>query len=216
VLRARRSVVLLRTPGRCARALLARIDAGRIPAHRHPGAIMPPARALDTGVPLPAALEGEPPRIRFIALRASRTPSGRCRVEVELRRVDGTHVVGCADAEPSLLCDQRAAAQATVEALHLASTTAHRFESTGVKSVRAFDRTVVLAQVGVLAGRGPARLVGCAMEDGFLLRATALAVLNATDRLLRLADDAEGSAAGEALPLEELAQGAVGAGTTAR
>jgi hypothetical protein len=75
-------------------------------------------------------------------------------------------------------------AEATLEALHRAASTGHRFELLGVKTVRAFDETVVLAQVAVVAGRGPTRLVGAAMGDDDQPRAAVLAVLNATNRVL--------------------------------
>ena len=139
----------------------------------------------------PAALlapRGEPPRIRFVALRVSRAASGRCRAEVELEAVDGRTVVGAADVQAIAEGDLRAAAAATLDALHQAGpagTAAPRFTLLGVKSVRAFDQHVLLVQVGVEPGVGrPARLVGSAFADADLMRATVLAVLNASNRVL--------------------------------
>lgn len=135
-----------------------------------------------------AAARGEPPRIRFIALGVSRASSGQCRATVTLERVDGTTVEGAADAEASAAGDLRAAAVATLEALHRAARSEHRFSLLGVKSVRAFDRHVVLVQVGLAAAPGttgaPTQLVGSAFADGDLMRATVLAVLNASNRVL--------------------------------
>ena len=86
--------------------------------------------------------------------------------------------------------DLRAAAAATLDALHGASGTAHRFTLLGVKNVRAFDQHVLLVQLGVAApagaaaGDGPTRLVGCAAAAEDLMRAAVFAVLNASNRVL--------------------------------
>ena len=135
---------------------------------------------------LPAAdvSAGEPRRVRLVALRAQRFPSGQCRAEVELQRQDGTTVVGAREGHTIALGDLRIVAEATLEALHRASTTDLRFELLGVKTVRAFDQTVVLVQIAVVAGRAPVRLVGAAMGDTDLPRAAVLSVLNATNRIL--------------------------------
>lgn len=131
-----------------------------------------------------ASARGEPPRIRFVALRVQRSSAGLCRAEVELARLDGAHVVGVHSGQSIALGDLRVAAEAAVAALHLASTTEHRFELIGAKSLRAFDQTVVLVQLAVVAGRGPARLVGAAFGEQDTARAAVLAVLNATNRVL--------------------------------
>lgn len=148
-----------------------------------------PVFTPDRAEPAPGTpLRGEPPRIRFIALGVSRASSGRCRATVTLERVDGQRVDGAADVEVSAAGDLRGAATATLEALHRAAGTRHRFSLLGVKSVRAFDRHVVLVQIGVVSaddvGGAPAPLVGSAFADGDLMRATVLAVLNATNRVL--------------------------------
>ncbi len=137
--------------------------------------------------PRPDAARGEPPRIRFMGLGVNRAPSGRLRATVTLEGVDGRRSEGAADVEPSAAGDLRAGAAATLAALHHAAGTGHRFSLLGVKSVRAFDRHVVLVQLGfVPAGGadGPLSLVGSAFSDGDLMRATVLAVLNASNRVL--------------------------------
>jgi hypothetical protein len=139
--------------------------------------------------PVPELTGFEPRRVRLVALRAHRAPSGQCRAEVELQRADGERVVGAREGRAIALGDLRIVAEATLEALHRVATTGHRFELLGVKTVRAFDETVVLAQVALVAGRGPTRLVGAAMGDDDLPRAAVLAVLNATNRVLGHAPD---------------------------
>ena len=103
---------------------------------------------------------------------------------VELQRLDGSTVLGSREGHAIALGDLRIVAEATIDALHLASTSGLRFELLGVKTVRAFDETVVLVQVAVVAGRAPVRLVGAAMGDTDLPRAAVLSVLNATNRVL--------------------------------
>ena len=127
---------------------------------------------------------GEPRRVRLLALRAQRFPTGQCRAEVELQRLDGATVVGAREGFAIALGDLRIVAEATLDALHRASSSGVRFELLGVKTVRAFDETVVLVQVAVVAGREPVRLVGAAMGDTDLPRAAVLSVLNATNRVL--------------------------------
>ena len=127
---------------------------------------------------------GEPRRVRVVSLRAQRFPTGQCRAEVELQRLDGTTVVGAREGFAIALGDLRIVAEATLDALHQAAGGGMCFELLGVKTVRAFDETVVLVQVAVVAGREPVRLVGAAMGDTDLPRAAVLSVLNATNRVL--------------------------------
>jgi hypothetical protein len=133
---------------------------------------------------------GDPPRIRFIAVRVSRAAAGRGRVEVELESLRGDRVCGAADVQAIVEGELRAAAAATLDALHQASDTGHRFALLGVKNVRAFDQHVVLVQIALEAGPGqdadgrPTRLVGSAFADADLMRGAVLAVLNASNRVL--------------------------------
>jgi hypothetical protein len=142
--------------------------------------------------PSPAPSRGEPPRIRFVALRVSRAPSGRCRAEVELQSVDGRTLCGAADVQAIAEGDLRAAAAATLDALHQAGQSGAsggkgpRFALLGVKNVRAFDQHVILVQLGAesTSGEPPRRLMGSAFADADLMRAAVLAVLNASNRVL--------------------------------
>jgi hypothetical protein len=142
---------------------------------------------IDAPAPPAGTLRGDPPRIRFMGLGVSRASSGRCRATVTLAAVDGRLAEGAADVEASAAGDLRAAATATLDALHRAARSGHRFTLMGVKSVRAFDRHVVLVQLGVTTAGAPStptQLVGSAFADGDLMRATVLAVLNASNRVL--------------------------------
>jgi hypothetical protein len=126
----------------------------------------------------------EPARIRYVGLRTRRTPSGLTFLEVELERVDGTRVTGTSSGQPSAFGDLRIAAEAAIAALGGAVTTGHRFELAGVKTVRAFDATVVLVSVMETTSSPPLRLLGAAFGEDQSGSAAVLAVLYATNRVL--------------------------------
>ena len=59
------------------------------------------------------------------------------------------------------------------------------FELLGVKAVRAFDATVVIVSLAATGGEGTdQRVVGSVLTETDPARAAALAVLNATNRIL--------------------------------
>jgi hypothetical protein len=80
--------------------------------------------------------------------------------------------------------DTRLGAEATIRALETFTARDITFELIGVKVVRAFDTNVVIASLMQQGGAGPERLLGCYLADGDLVRGAALAVLNATNRVL--------------------------------
>ena len=127
-------------------------------------------------------------RIRFVEARTRKAPSGQCHADVELERLDGGRVVGSRSGQSSAVGPLRIAAEATIEALHLAVGDGERFELVGVKTVRAFDQTVVLVLLITRTARGLVRLVGAAVgdsaDDADVSRAAVLAVLNASNRVL--------------------------------
>lgn len=123
-------------------------------------------------------------RVRLLAVRVRRLPAGLSRAEVDLERPGGDVFTGVQEGPASAVGDLRVVAEATLDALHRASEAPLRFGLQGVKTVRAFDETVVLVQVAVVAGRAPVRLVGAAMGDADQARTTVLSVLNATNRIL--------------------------------
>jgi hypothetical protein len=129
-------------------------------------------------------MRAEPARIRFVDLRTRRSPAGQAFIEVELERIDGVRVTGASSGQPAGFGDLRIAAEATIQALGSAVATGHRFELTGVKTVRAFDTTVVLVSVTELTTNPPQRLLGAAFAENQSASAAVLAVLNATNRVL--------------------------------
>jgi hypothetical protein len=130
-------------------------------------------------------------RPRFAAFVFSRTPSGQSSAEVTLE-LDGKRGVGRAIGASSPHGDLRISAEACLRALDDLAM-AGRFELVGVKHVRAFDANLAIVSVAHL-GEDPrsgaqARLVGCYLADHDVRRGIAIAVLNATNRVLgKLAD----------------------------
>jgi hypothetical protein len=125
-----------------------------------------------------------PERLRFQGFTFQRLPNGRCRARVVLSWSDGREFVGESDGVTSQAGELRCSAAAAVEALGRAVEPRVDFELLGVKAVRAFDATVVIVSLAARAESTVSRLVGSYLTDADAARGAALAVLNATNRLL--------------------------------
>lgn len=126
-----------------------------------------------------------PDRLRFADFVLDRLASGRCRAKVTLSWQDADEWLGESEGLASQSGELRCAAEACVIALTKATKSALRFELLGVKAVRAFDANVVIVSLSLLDGNETQRLVGCFLtEDADPTRGAALAVLNATNRVL--------------------------------
>jgi hypothetical protein len=123
-------------------------------------------------------------RLRLANFTFTRTPNGRCAAEVELEWLDGARVSGKSSGLSSPLCDLRVAAEATIDALQNFASGALRFELVGVKTLRAFDANVVIVSVSLKRDGGAIRLLGSHLSEDDQLRSSAIAVLNATNRIL--------------------------------
>jgi hypothetical protein len=122
-------------------------------------------------------------RLRFARFRLERLPSGQCRARVILAWPSGARFVGEASGMTSQAGELRCGAQACLQAL----TQAIRepaFELVGVKAIRAFDATVVIVSLATSSRGNGARVVGTCLTESDPPRGAALAVLNATNRLL--------------------------------
>jgi len=73
---------------------------------------------------------------------------------------------------------------AAVHALEQAVDAKLGFELLGVKAVRAFDATVVIVSLSAREAQAASRLVGSYLSEDDPPRGAALAVLNATNRIL--------------------------------
>ena len=122
-------------------------------------------------------------RLRFVNFHLDRLPSGECRARVTLSWPHGGRFDGEARGLASQAGELRCAAQACLLALSQAVKDP-AFELVGVKAVRAFDASVVIVSLGQPGREGFPRVVGSYLVDDDAPRGAALAVLNATNRLL--------------------------------
>ena len=125
-----------------------------------------------------------PERHRFAEFTLDRLPNGRCRARVGLTWRDSEQFTGEGEGLASQSGELRCSAQACVVALGQAVQGGLTFELLGVKAVRAFDATVVIVSLAVAGDAGGSRVVGSYLTENDTPRAAALAVLNATNRIL--------------------------------
>lgn len=123
-------------------------------------------------------------RLRFTGFSLERSPAGRVTCQVVLEWAPGETVTGRAEGQASPSGDSRLGAEAAIRALEAFTEKAITFELVGVKVVRAFDANVVITSLIQRGDEGPDRLLGCYLADGDMVRGAALAVLNATNRIL--------------------------------
>jgi hypothetical protein len=121
-------------------------------------------------------------RLNFNSFTFTRSPAGRCVVQVELE-YDGKRFVGKTEGQSSPIGDLRLGAEAAMQAVEAFAQGGLGLELMGVKLVRAFDANVVIVSCTQRTARGT-RLVGCYLADRDAVRGSALAVLNATNRVL--------------------------------
>ena len=146
---------------------------------------MPEAPLPDSeGVPIVTQAQLKRERLRFVDFHFTRTPAGQCTAEVELEWLEGSRVRGTASGQSSPMGDLRIAAEAALRALETFTEGGLQLELIGIKAMRAFDANIIIVSVGVLRGEGPRKLLGCYLAERDPIRASVVAVLNATNRLL--------------------------------
>jgi hypothetical protein len=126
-------------------------------------------------------------RLRFVDFELRRLQNGRCRSRVVLEWHPQQQFIGSAEELGSQAGELRCAAQAALGAIERAIASASQvdFELLGVKAVRAFDATVVIVSLSSRdQSTRASRLVGSYITDDLSARGAALAVLNATNRVL--------------------------------
>lgn len=123
-------------------------------------------------------------RLRFAEFTLDRLPNGGCRAKVVLTWRQTEQYVGQSEGFGSQAGELRCAAQACVNALTDAVQSNMRFELFGVKTVRAFDSTVIIVSLAIHKEGGGHRVVGSYLTDDDTARGAAIAVLNATNRVL--------------------------------
>ena len=122
-------------------------------------------------------------RLKFSDFGFTRTPSGQCSAEVSLEW-DSMIFRGRAIGQSSPLGDFRVAAEAALRALDDFAKDAMHFELLGIKHVRAFDSNLMIVSISLREGERLTRLVGCYLAETDTRRGAAMAVLNATNRVL--------------------------------
>ncbi|HWP02106.1 MAG TPA: hypothetical protein VNL96_01475 [Gemmatimonadaceae bacterium] len=136
---------------------------------------------------MPAAVAQEDHRtgrLRLTAVNLERRPSGHAACVVTLQWQDGQPIVGRADGLSSTQADLRLAAEATLRALRSFYGDDPALGLLGIKTLHAFDASIVIACVGANRDGKALRLLGCHLSDGDLLRSAVLAVLHAINRVL--------------------------------
>lgn len=124
-------------------------------------------------------------RLRFAEFTLDRLPNGRCRARVGLTWKESEQFTGESEGLGSQAGELRTAAEACVRALTEAVQGSMGFELLGVKAVRAFDATVIIVSLAVQGDEGSGhRVVGSYLTENDTARGAALAVLNATNRIL--------------------------------
>jgi hypothetical protein len=123
-------------------------------------------------------------RLRFAEFTLDRLPNGRCRARVGLTWKESEQFTGESEGLGSQAGELRTAAEACVRALTEAVQGGMGFELLGVKAVRAFDATVVIVSLAVQGEGSGHRVVGSYLTENDTARGAALAVLNATNRIL--------------------------------
>lgn len=121
-------------------------------------------------------------RLRFGSFSFTRSPAGRCTVQVELE-YGGKKFLGRTEGQSSPIGDLRLGAEAAMQAVELFAQGRLGLELMGIKLVRAFDANVVVVSCTQRSAR-ETRLVGCYLADRDPVRGSALAVLNATNRIM--------------------------------
>jgi hypothetical protein len=123
-------------------------------------------------------------RLRFAEFVLDRLANGRCRAKVGLTWRDSEAFTGESEGLASQAGELRCAAQACVHALAQAVPEGVVFELLGVSAVRAFVATVVFVSLSTNGEGSDQRVVGSVLTELDPARAAALAVLNATTRIL--------------------------------
>lgn len=125
--------------------------------------------------------------VKFLRAQIDPLPDHRCQALVQVERVGlgpstGTAQGGNAQAEAL-----RAVARATADALSEAyDAEGVKVRVRGVQLLEAFAQTVVIVSLAATRGADNRSLLGVCDGSGDLPRATALAVLNGTNRFLGL------------------------------
>lgn len=139
-----------------------------------------------TSIVAPSGLadSGLDARLRLRLCQLRRLPVATSRVLLEFDGPGAGQQILCQrDGSACEGGDLRLAALATIDALREATGGELRLELLGVKSVRAFDTSVMMVAVQTAADDGTVRLVGAALVEDDILVAVVRATLHAANRV---------------------------------
>ena len=123
-------------------------------------------------------------RLKFMGLKFENISGGR-QAQVTLGMHPDLTYIGTAECSEAGGGELRCVALATVNAIHRAvSETGRVIELVGARAVEVLDATVVIVSLWARLGGGKRRLVGSCVAEDDTARGAAMAVLNATNRLL--------------------------------
>ncbi len=124
-------------------------------------------------------------RVRFKDFKLRDSPRGNCEAEVLLGFDSGEETVGRSQGVNSQTGILRCSAEAAILALdELVKEHGISLDLLGVKSIKAFDSVVVIVSLTSNMDNKVQRLVGSCIIQEDAPRGAALAVLNATNRLV--------------------------------
>ena len=129
--------------------------------------------------------DGAPRAIRFVRAQIDVTPDEPCKALVEIERSGSELFTGTAEGGSSQADQLRAVARAAADAVsEVFEAEGARVRVRGVQLVEAFAQTVVIVSLAVSKGARTQYLLGVTDGSDDPAKATALAVLNATNRFL--------------------------------
>ncbi len=135
-------------------------------------------------------------RIKLEAFEIEDLPDGECQVQVELGWGDEDRFVGTSTGPASDDGSCLTAARAAIQALETAADGTVALDLEGVKTLEAFDTSVVIAFLVCHTDQHAVPFLGaCLVKDEHISRYAALAVLNATNRLSSVFEEFSGLAA---------------------
>lgn len=149
------------------------------------GVEYPPPGSAD---PAPPAGGQRAPRIRFSGVQRVPVGVGECRIRIRLDAPALGVQVGVADGTASMEGELRAAAEATLDALRRAAPL--KDGSLSLREVAPFDafgKPAVMVSIALEMGAQSRSLIGFSPLGDDPARATALAILSATNRVLGVA-----------------------------
>ena len=125
--------------------------------------------------------------LRYIRVDLMLLPGNQCRVTVELSRDSGETYLGTAEGVSSPPETREVAARAALEAIRKAALVdVDELTLEGVSIGEASGKRTITVVLTAQSREGKQRLLGACFVDSDATRATALAVLNATNRFLGL------------------------------